>query len=136
MARAATLPSRAIAAALGAAGGLYAYLLLPMLAPTLVASTAFQFFVSAIVVLVAAHYRTIWDVLRQAAQWVANSRRDWLFFGGRFRVVNHSLFACAAGAVGTYLAIYVIGSPSAVLLMLLCGLVGAALFAQAIWGNK
>ena len=80
-------------------------------------------------------YSEIWLSLKNIAEWVANSRRDFLFWRGRFRIINHALYSGMAGAVAVGIAGYVIGNGAAVLILTICGLLGGALFAQLRWGN-
>jgi phosphatidylglycerol:prolipoprotein diacylglycerol transferase len=92
--------------------------------------------VSLVVVLIALYYRGIWTLLQSVSQWIGNSRHDWLFAGGRFRIINHSLYSGLAGAVAVGIISYVIGNTLAALILLLCALLGAAGFAQALWGSS
>jgi prolipoprotein diacylglyceryltransferase/protein-S-isoprenylcysteine O-methyltransferase Ste14 len=78
----------------------------------------------------------IWNALKRISEWVANSRNDWLFFGGAFRIVNHSIFSCLAGATTAGFLAYVIGNDLAVLLLGSCAISGAAGFAQFRWGSS
>ena len=80
-------------------------------------------------------YPVIWNGLKSVAQWMANSRRDWLFFGGRFRIINHSLYSGLAGLVGVGVIGWVIGNSWAVVVLVICVILGAALFAQFRWGS-
>lgn len=77
----------------------------------------------------------VWNALRRAAQWVANSRRDVLLFGGRWRIISHATFSFATGVVGAWVAGAVLHSPVVVVLTVACLLAGAALYAQASWGS-
>ena len=87
------------------------------------------------VLLIAIGYKAVWNTLRRFGEWVANSRHDWIFFGGRFRIINHSIFSGLAGAVAAGMLTYIIGEGWAVLLLGVCAILGAALFAQFRWGN-
>ncbi len=80
-------------------------------------------------------YNEIWNVLKSFSEWVANSRHDWLFFRGRFRIINHSIFSGLAGAVAAGFLTYIIGNSLAVLLIGCCAILGAAGFAQFRWGS-
>jgi protein-S-isoprenylcysteine O-methyltransferase Ste14 len=86
-------------------------------------------------VILATVHQQIWSVKQKFSEWVANSRHDWLFFDGRFRIINHSLYSGLAGVVGTGIVSYIIGNNFAVFVLLLCSLTGAALFAQFRWGD-
>lgn len=82
-----------------------------------------------------AHAR-VWDALRRATEWVANSRRDVLLFGGRLRVISHAAFSFAMGVIGAGIASAVLHSPGAVLAGVACMVAGAALYAQLSWGSS
>jgi hypothetical protein len=73
--------------------------------------------------------------LRRFSEWTANSRRDWIFFGGRFRIINHSIFSGLAGATGAWIFGYMVGNGVAALILTVCVILGAAIFAQFRWGN-
>jgi len=87
------------------------------------------------ILLLAVEYQVIWHALKGFCEWVANSRRDWLFFKGRFRIINHSIYSGLAGAVGAGILTYVLGNGLAVLLLGFCAILGAAGFAQFRWGS-
>ena len=115
--------------------GLYLYLVLLPLGVNI--STPLGFLVVGIfTTLLAMNYSRIWSILRRIAEIVANSRRDYLFANGRFRIINHSIYAGLGAAVGVGIMSYLIGNNLAVLLLLLCGLIGAAVFAQVWWGSR
>jgi protein-S-isoprenylcysteine O-methyltransferase Ste14 len=127
--------SAVITAALAACLGLYTYLVLPIFIPGIFESIwgmILQFFI----VLAALNYAVIWQQLQRCCEWVANSRQDWLFFNGSFRIINHSIYAGLAGAVGVAIVSYIIGHNVASLLLLLLTVIGAATFAQAWWGSQ
>ena len=79
---------------------------------------------------------TLWDILRRGAEKTANSWKEWCF--GRLRVINHGAYA--GGGAFAILAIAGIlvgpGHEYAILTVGLCGLVGAALWAQFIEGSS
>jgi protein-S-isoprenylcysteine O-methyltransferase Ste14 len=81
------------------------------------------------------NYAVIWSWLKSLAQWMANSRRDCLFFGGQFRIINHSKYSGLAGLTGVGIIGWVIGNSWAVLVLVICVIMGAALFAQFRWGS-
>ncbi len=81
------------------------------------------------------NHTTIWSWLQRLSERVANSRRDWVFAGGRFQVINHAIFAGLAGAVGVGISIFLTGNGAAILIVVAAALVGAAVFAQALWGS-
>jgi hypothetical protein len=129
------LLSTVITAALAAGLSLYTYLVLPIFIPGLFQSL-WGVVLQGFIVLAALNYAAIWRTLQRGCEWVANSRRDWLFFGGNFRIINHSLYAGLGGAVGVAVASYIMGNNIVSLLLLLSGVIGAALFAQTWWGSK
>ena len=51
-------------------------------------------------------------------------------------MINLSLYSSLGGAVSFGILSYVLGSPFAALVLLACGLVGAAVFAQVLWGSN
>jgi len=81
------------------------------------------------------NYYIIWNPFRSFAEWVANSRQDWIFFNGKFRIINHSIYAGLAGAVGVGIIAYVTGNSLAALLIAICVISGAAIFARFRWGS-
>lgn len=89
----------------------------------------------AIALLLAAAHVPVWNALRGAAEWVANSRRDVLLFGGRLRVISHAAFSFTMGVVGAWLMCAALREPAAVVLTIACATAGAALYAQASWGS-
>ena len=125
----------AVALLLAALGAAYAGAVLPPLGADLYDPRSAAF-VAAVLLGIALGWEMCWRGLLRAAEWVANSRTDWLFFGGRFRVVSHAVFAGLAGAAGTAIAGSVLDSPAAALLLVVFLLVGAAIFAQVLWGNR
>jgi protein-S-isoprenylcysteine O-methyltransferase Ste14 len=91
--------------------------------------------VSAAILLLAVYHVKIWNGMKRFSEWIANSRHDWLFFGGKFRIINHSVFSGLAGAVGAVIFGYVIGNTGVVLLLTLFVILGGAGFAQFRWGS-
>jgi protein-S-isoprenylcysteine O-methyltransferase Ste14 len=91
--------------------------------------------VAIVILFLAIKYQVIWNALKGFCEWVANSRRDWLFFEGRFRIINHGIYSGLAGAVGVGFLIYILGDGLAVLLLGFCAILGAAGFAQFRWGS-
>jgi protein-S-isoprenylcysteine O-methyltransferase Ste14 len=87
------------------------------------------------ILFLAFEYQAIWHVLKGLCERVANSRHDWLFFEGRFRVINHSIYSGLAGAVGAGFLTYILRDGLAVLLLGFCAILGSAVFAQFRWGN-
>lgn len=76
----------------------------------------------------------LWEVLRRAAEGVANSWREWRL--GPVRVINHGLWAGLATAAGISIVVGLVGSAFAApaLLVWAGALVGAALWAQVLEG--
>jgi protein-S-isoprenylcysteine O-methyltransferase Ste14 len=78
----------------------------------------------------------IWEHIRQLSELIANSWREWHF--GPVRLINHGIYA----GVGTLLGFSIIGifiGPEhnlSILIVALCSLVGAALWAQHIEGSS
>lgn len=125
-----------IAGTLATAVGMYLYVILPASGVDVSRASWILPLVSIVVVLVAAMYRRIWAGLQSASEWVGNSRHDWLLANGHFRIINHSLYSGLAGAVAVGILSYVIGNPFAALILLVCGAIGAAIFAQVLWGSN
>ena len=129
------LLSAVIAASLATGLGLYAYLVFPIFVPGLFENVA-GIILNFGLVLAALNYAAIWRWLQRWCEWVANSRRDWYFFNGSFRIINHSLYAGLAGAVGVGIVGYITGSWAVSMLLLVSTVVGASVFAQAWWGSQ
>ncbi|NIR43876.1 MAG: hypothetical protein GWN99_07860 [Gemmatimonadetes bacterium] len=91
--------------------------------------------VAAIVFLLLLRWRRIWELMRRAAEAVANSWREWRW--GRVRVINHGMYASLAAAVGFWIST-ALGGPSVLWQLVfvhLCGLAGAGLWAQQLEGS-
>jgi hypothetical protein len=58
-----------------------------------------------------------------------------VLFGGRFRIINHAVYSGLAGATGAAVGGAVMGNGTAALALGGFMLVGAAVFAQLLWGN-
>jgi len=127
---------KAIAGTLATVVGMYVYIVLPAFGVPLNDTTWNWTLVSLVLVILAINYHIIWFTLLRITEWIGNSRRDWFFAGGRFRIINHSLYSGLGGAVAVGILTYVIGNPLAALVLLVCGLVGAAVFAQVLWGSN
>lgn len=125
----------AIAGTVATVVGLYGYVILPALGVPVNGSDWTLLLVSIAVLLIAINYRRLWAALQRVSEWIANSRHDWVMAGGRFRVINHSLYSGLGGAVAAGMLCYIVGNPLAVLMLLLCALLGAAGFAQVLWGS-
>ncbi len=131
-----SLLQKAIAGTLATVVGMYVYIMLPAFGFPLSNTTWNWTLVSIALVILAMNYRLIWSTLQRVSEWIGNSRHDWLFAGGRFRIINHSLYSGLGGAVAVGILSYVMGNPLAALVLLVCGLVGAAVFAQVLWGSN
>lgn len=77
----------------------------------------------------------IWRAILRAAEWVANSWKEWRI--GRVRIINHGGFAGAAALVGVALIDAQLGPGRAGLAasIFLCAVLGAALWAQWVEGS-
>ena len=81
-------------------------------------------------------YRTVWRVIRHAAEGVANSWREWRF--GAVRAINHGVYAGLAGTVGFTIAATLAG-PAVfwqLVFVYVAGLAGAGLWAQTLEGSS
>jgi protein-S-isoprenylcysteine O-methyltransferase Ste14 len=129
------LRSAAVAGFTAMCVGSYLYAVLPGLGLDL-RSGGWQLGATNLIVCVAAlSYRRVWEALRGLCERVANSRRDRLLFGGRFRIINHAVYSGLAGAVGAAVGGAVLGNGVAALTLAVFMLVGAAVLAQLLWGN-
>ncbi len=131
-----SLLQKAIAGTLATVVGMYVYIVLPAFGIPLRNTIWNWTLVSIVLVILAMNYGVIWFTLLRITEWIGNSRYDWLFAGGRFRIINHSLYSGLGGAIAVGILCYVIGNPLAALVLLVCGLVGAAVFAQVLWGSN
>ncbi len=88
-----------------------------------------------IVFIIVASKKQIWDFIRYQTEHIANSWKEWRF--GSVRIINHGLYAGAAGFVGTLIIGSFLGSQYAYagFIIGLFGIVGAALWAQFIEGS-
>jgi hypothetical protein len=80
-------------------------------------------------------HATLWRGMRQSAESVANSWREWRW--GHVRLINHGLFAGLAGAVGFVIAASLAGRPAfwPLVGVHVAGLLGAGLWAQRLEGS-
>ena len=81
-------------------------------------------------------YETVWTAIQRATERVANSWQEWRI--GPLRVINHGAWAAAAGGVGLAVAGSAAGTDrlGPVILIGLCALVGAGLWAQWLEGSS
>ena len=85
--------------------------------------------------LVVARYRGVWELLRRAAERLANSWHEWRV--GRVRIINHGAYAGLAGAIGVYVAGLTTQLP--VLTVVFVGVavvIGAGAWAQWLEGSS
>ena len=82
------------------------------------------------------HYDMMWARLRKVVEWLANSWREWRI--GRVRVISHGVWVAAAALIGLPIAGAAAGRDlfTAVILVALCALAGAGLWAQALEGSS
>ena len=102
-----SLLQKTIAGTLATGVGMYVYIMLPAFGFPLSNTTWNWTLVSIALVILAMNYRLIWSTLQSVSEWIGNSRHDWLFAGGRFRIINHSLYSGAGGAVAVGILSYV-----------------------------
>jgi protein-S-isoprenylcysteine O-methyltransferase Ste14 len=126
---------RAIVGTVATLMGMYVYVIALAFGLRIVNNDWGLLLVSIVVLLIAINYRHIWSALQSLSEWIGNARHDWVFADGRFRIINHSLYSGLAGAVAVGIFTFIIGNPLAVLVLLVCTLLGAAGFAQALWGS-
>jgi phosphatidylglycerol:prolipoprotein diacylglycerol transferase len=81
------------------------------------------------------NYAAIWNGLKGFSEWVANSRQDWLFFKGKFRIINHSIYSGMAATLGVGIFGYIVGNSFAALILTVCVILGSGIFAQFRWGS-
>jgi protein-S-isoprenylcysteine O-methyltransferase Ste14 len=125
----------AIAGAFAAAASLYLYIVAAGFGWHESDNPGVLALVNGVILLLAVSYHFVWSALQNISERIANSRRDWLLAAGRFRIINHSLYSGVAAAVGVGIASYVVGNALAVLIIAVCALIGAALYAQLSWGS-
>lgn len=84
----------------------------------------------------AVNLRGIWAALRRAAEWVANSWKEWVF--GPVRVINHGFYVGGGALIGTLIIGGLAGEAYAwaVVLFALVSIIFSALWAQLIEGSE
>jgi protein-S-isoprenylcysteine O-methyltransferase Ste14 len=85
--------------------------------------------------LVVLHPEPLWEILRRGAEKIANSWKEWCF--GPLRVINHGAYA-GVGAFSILAIAGILAGPGheySIFTIGLCGLIGAALWAQFIEGS-
>lgn len=115
---------------------IYLYALLPAFNFDVTSSGWKTILISTAVVFLAINYLYIWRILQNITEWVANSRHDWLFVHGNFRIINHSIYSGLAGAIGVGIASLIMGNNLAAIILAICVIVGATVFAQLLWGSN
>lgn len=78
----------------------------------------------------------LWAVIRDGAEWIANSWHEWTV--GPVRCINHGLFAAAGSLCGLLLMIALAGSSQvwALIGLAAASVIGAALWAQLVEGSS
>jgi hypothetical protein len=92
---------------------------------------------AALVFFVVRRYRRVWHVMRRGAEAVANSWHEWHW--RRVRLINHGIYAGLGGTVGLWISGLLSGGTRVfwqVGFVYLCGLLGAALWAQQLEGSS
>jgi hypothetical protein len=81
-------------------------------------------------------YDVMWARLRAGVEWLANSWREWRL--GSVRIISHGIWSAAAALVGLPIAGAAAGRDlfAAVMLVALCAITGAGLWAQALEGSS
>ncbi|MDH3452553.1 MAG: phosphatase PAP2 family protein, partial [Gammaproteobacteria bacterium] len=82
------------------------------------------------------HYRRVWQVLRRAAESIANSWREWRW--GGLRIINHGLYAGLGGFVSLFVTACIAG-PHAfwqLVFVHIAAVLGAGLWAQTLEGSS
>lgn len=74
-----------------------------------------------------------WASLRRVAERLSNGWREWRF--GPVRIINHGLWAGLAGFSGALITAWLSGALGWSLFLCVCGLLGAALWAQLVEGS-
>lgn len=111
--------------------GLFAYAVLPPLGLALTSPALRTVFVASTLT-AGPLFSPVSALLLRASQSVANSRRDLLLFGGRFRIISHAIFSGLAGAIGVGIGGLVLDNSFAALFAGVLLIVGAGFFAQTL----
>lgn len=92
-------------------------------------------FAAVVVFLALRNARRLWERMRHAAEALANSWHEWRWRG--VRLINHGFYAALAGAVGLWISGTLGGAGVfwQLVLVHVCGLVGAGLYAQQLEGS-
>jgi protein-S-isoprenylcysteine O-methyltransferase Ste14 len=92
--------------------------------------------IAGLIIFLAALYRhQIWNLIRSAAEWLANSWHEWRW--GPVRIINHGFYGGAAGIAGTLIAGSFLGSRYTAIgfSIMIFVIIGAGLWAQFIEGS-
>lgn len=91
--------------------------------------------ISLIVAILSLNYYFIWLLIRAAAEWLANSWKEWVI--GPVRIINHGFYAGAGAFLGMLFAGYLAGPGYAwaILIFLVIVVFAAAVWAQVIEGS-
>jgi len=116
--------------------GVYLELVLPGLVPQFAGAPWSAAAVQLVAVGAGFGARRAWRWMLRVTERVANSRRDWLIAGGRFRIINHAAYSALAGALGVGIVAWVTAHSVAAVVIEICVVIGAALFAQFSWGSR
>jgi len=85
-----------------------------------------------VVGLIACRYDTVFRKVLDAAEYLANSWREWHF--GPIRVINHAIYPAIGAAAGLLIMSLYVESPGAVFCLLCLGIIGAGLWGQWLEG--
>lgn len=95
----------------------------------------FDLFISLLIAVLSLNYYFVWWLIRSAAEWLANSWKEWRI--GPVRIINHGFYVGAGAFLGMLFAGYLAGPGYAwaMLLFLVIVVFAAAIWAQAIEGS-
>lgn len=81
-------------------------------------------------------YKRVWEWLRAASEFVANSWKEWRF--GPLRIINHGIYPGFGAGLSVLITGTLLGASSVgyVFLIALCSLVGAGIWAQVVEGSS
>lgn len=99
-------------------------------------SSILHLVIAFIVFILAANYSRIWIFLKNLAEKIANSWKEWVF--GPIRIINHGFYVGFGAFFGILLAGYLAGKKYAwaILVFALVGIIFSALWAQLIEGSE
>jgi prolipoprotein diacylglyceryltransferase/membrane-associated phospholipid phosphatase len=81
-------------------------------------------------------YKRVWEWLRSASEYVANSWKEWRF--GSLRIINHGIYTGLGAGLAVLIAGTLLGASSVgyVFLIAFSSLVGAGIWAQVVEGSS